>query len=199
MSPLTNISFARDGRHYELALDFDDEAVVADRLVLQVKARVTDERDRSSAEESLTLEIDLGEGRGRVLQRGEEWYAFSLGEVPVTMNSQQEETIPGIENDVPPGGVADPVGEFVESGIAGQVEALIEALPVPDPFLGCALKAGISSALGQTLVCNERVGSGLPRGEKVRGVMGCLREHIGGIFSRALWRAARCMVRLGLF
>jgi hypothetical protein len=93
---------------------------------------------------------------------------------------------------------ADDVAALVEEGIGRRVANLVDLMPVPDPILGCALKAGISSVIGQTLTCNEMVGGDGSRRQRTWRIVRCLHDHIGGLITRTLWRAARCMVLLGL-
>jgi len=189
MARLTTITFSRDDLRYEIAIDLDDAAIVRNRLSFQVTASVTNERGRRH-QETLLLEVDLAEGLGKIYgpDQNDPWYEFRLDAVPVLIEA-------GVEA-VPIEGF-DGVANFIHEGIGHRIAELIDLMPAPDPILGCALKAGISSILGQTLACNEIVGREGGLRQRVREIVRCLREHVGGIFTRALWRAARCMVTLG--
>ena len=197
MPTLTTISFAKDRRRYDVEIRFDDGAIMEDLLVFEVEARVTDEDERSFSQ-TLIVELDFEARRGRILHEGEEWYSFSLSDIPVRINPEGEETPQGIVDDTSEGASADGVADFVEEGIGGQVARLIEGVPVPDPVLGCALKAGVSSVIGQALACNEIAGSDGGTRERLGRIVGCIRQHVGSIFSRMLWRAARCTATLGV-
>lgn len=195
MAPITTISFTREGREYFVKLNLDDAAIMAGDFVIEVNASVKDQQGRL-IEESLTLKLDFEKMHGVILRQGEVWYEFDFQDLPFPPNVNGSESPEGME--IGNEEANDHIAEFVEESIGQQIHHLIDAMPVPDPLLGCALKAGISSALGQSLVCNELVGGEGTRRQRCWRIARCLREHIGGIFTTALWRAARCMATLGI-
>lgn len=199
MAPITTVSFTHDRRRYEVQLNVDYRAIMmGDKLVLEVTAKVTD-ADGTSAEQGVTLEFDLGEGRGRILNGGELWHEFALADVLVKIDDSDDETVPAMDGygDAPED-QPDTVADFVSEHCDPFILKLIDAVPAFDPIFGCALKAGISSTLGQTIACNEIVGSDGPVRQRAWRIIRCLGGHIGGIFSHTLWRAVRCMGSLGL-
>jgi hypothetical protein len=81
------------------------------------------------------------------------------------------------------------------------LEAAINALPVPDPVVGCLLRAGISTLTGQAIRCINEVRRGeapmtLPR--RVGAVFRCLGRNVPSMASTATWRAIRCVAGGGL-
>jgi hypothetical protein len=78
-----------------------------------------------------------------------------------------------------------------------EIEAFLQSIPVPDPILGCAIKAGVSAIIGQAQDCinscilRERWG-------KIQEFAECMRGHIGSIGGKALRRAFGCMISGGL-
>jgi hypothetical protein len=76
------------------------------------------------------------------------------------------------------------------------VEEIIAAIPVPDPILGCMLKAGVSATIGQAVTCNQHARRDGFR-QRVREIAACLIDNAGGIFSRAAWRLSRCIATMG--
>ena len=77
------------------------------------------------------------------------------------------------------------------------LEQFLASIPVPDPLLGCAIKAGISSLIGQAIKCRREVESaGLWRSMQV--FARCMRDHFGDIGRTALKRAFGCMISGGL-
>ncbi|MCU7796172.1 MAG: hypothetical protein KZQ75_03450 [Candidatus Thiodiazotropha sp. (ex Myrtea spinifera)] len=190
---ITNISFTRDGREYLVKLNLDDAAIMEGDFVIEVTASVT-ERNKHKYEESLTLTLDFERMHGAISHKGEPLHEFDLHDLPFPSNINGSESPEGMETGDE--GADDPVAEYIEKSIGHHIHEIIEAMPVPDPILGCALKAGISSALGQSLVCNEMVGSDGTKRQRFWRIARCLREHVAGIFTTVLWRAARCMVML---
>ncbi|MCH8805115.1 MAG: hypothetical protein IH986_03395 [Planctomycetes bacterium] len=198
MAPITTISFTRDGRRYNVGVDLDDRAIMDGKLALQVSAKVTDSEGHSF-EEFVTLELDLEKGMGKIFRKSADdpWCVFPLPNVGDIINQDGVEAPPGMETGDPEEG--DAIANFVEERIGERVCELIGLWPVPDPILGCALKAGISSALGQTLTCNKIVSSEGTAPQRVWRVVRCLRDHVGGIFTCTLWRTGRCILGLGIF
>ncbi|WP_417485465.1 hypothetical protein [Maricaulis salignorans] len=84
------------------------------------------------------------------------------------------------------------------SANAEAVAAAIDAIPVPDPLIGCVLRAGIATVVGQAVACNEQVGGGGELYARVRAVLGCLRGNGLRILGRTTTRTLRCMVMGGL-
>lgn len=193
MATLTTIRFARENTFYELTINFDDEDIVEDLIAFDVIAKVSDERGNSHSE-TLRVELNLHEFSGRILLGDRELHKFSFGDINVRMDGQTgDETIPGIDGD---GELTDNVYDNIQYGIGDAVGEIINAMPVPDPFFGCLIKASISSIVGQVITCNELRGN-YGTGKRYRQILRCLGQHLKGIAFRTLWRAARCMIRLG--
>jgi hypothetical protein len=95
------------------------------------------------------------------------------------------------------------INNFKESKFDSFLENGIYALPVPDPLLGCILKSGITSTIGQVIRCNNSVllsrdgDAQLPAAERVRLILRCLQANAGQIMKKAFWRTLRCWVTLG--
>lgn len=86
--------------------------------------------------------------------------------------------------------------DLVDRGDAG-LERFLQSIPVPDPILGCALKAGVSSLIGQAIKCRtemERAGFW----GRISEFAGCMRNHFGAIGRTALRRTFGCMISGGL-
>lgn len=194
MAPIKTITFTRDGKRYDVQISLDDQAIMNDRLTFEVSAKVTPP-DGPPFEKALALELDLVNRRGAILDGDERLHEFEFSDVDVRM-SDGVETPGGMNKDSGLG--TDAVGDFVGESIGRQIEAIIEAMPVPDPILGCALKAGISSTLGQALTCNEMVGPDGPMRRRLWAIARCMADHGGGLLTRTLWRGLRCMASLGL-
>jgi hypothetical protein len=193
MSTLTTIRFSREKTIYEVDIDYDENAIIEELIAFDVIARVTD-NEGISYSETLRVEINLNELSGRILLGDRELHKFSFGDVNVRMDGQTgDETISGIDGD---GELADNVYDNIQDGVGEAVGEIINAMPIPDPFFGCLIKASISSIVGQVITCNELRGN-YGTGKIYRQILRCLGKHVKGIAFRTLWRAARCMIRLG--
>lgn len=193
MPTLTTIKFSRDNTTYEVHIDFDDEAIMEDNITFDVRATLTDYEGKSYSE-TLCVELDLNENSGRIFLRETEVYRFSLSDINVRMDPLTgEEAIPGMNGDCE---LKDNVYDHIQEGLGNVIGEVIDAMPVPDPFFGCLIKASISSIIGQAVTCNELRRNYGNEG-RFRQIVSCLRKHVKGIALRTLWRAARCMIRLG--
>ena len=175
-------------------IDFDDQSIKENLITFDVTAKVTDNDGRSHSE-TLRVEMDLDKQFGRVLLGDRELHQFSFGNVDFRMDSQKgEETIPGMHGE---GILKDDVYDLIQDGIDDAIEQMINVMPVPDLFFGCLIKAGIASIVGQVFTCNSMRNSYGKDAGWVRQILSCLSKHVEGIAFRILWRAARCIIRLG--
>jgi len=198
MPRLTGVSFTRDELRYDLDIEFDDEAIMDATLAFEVTARVTNPEGQSE-EASLRLELDMDNQIGRILHEDDVWHTFMFNAAEAIQDNEGAEQPPGLVGDVQNDGGGDALSEFVEAGIGSHVEALLEAMPAGDPIFGCLLKAGVSSTLGQALICNEQTRqlNVATIVERLRRILGCMGDRAGKIVTRAMWRTFRCMARLG--
>jgi hypothetical protein len=177
MAHLSRISFERDEERYELLLDLDDGDIVDNRLTFQLAARVQSVGGRDH-EVQVTLVIDF-----------ERWVAT----VTLPDGSEHQVNISGVDVRISPTGEEvvvdheDVLGDRVSEGIGGALVQVLDDIPLGDP-LACLIKAGVSSTIGQAIACREIAGPGFG------GMLRCLRDHVGAIFGRTLWRTARCML-----
>lgn len=75
-------------------------------------------------------------------------------------------------------------------------EEFIQALPAllfgGDPILGCAVKASLSSIIGQAIDCCRSLEDGT-RWRVVSEYLRCMAQHFGKISRVAMFRAFRCI------
>ncbi len=194
MDPLTTIRFSRDNKVYEVKIAVGDIGLAAEILSFELEATVYDNETGEDHTETVGLELDFNESKGRISIRDEEAYEFSLRGFNVEVDPETgNEIIPGMDGHSE---VKDTVFDRVQEVIGNPIERLIQSTPVPDPFIGCMIKGVVSSIVGQAMACNKMVDNNADAG-RLRQIWRCLREHAGGMGLRALWRTARCMFRLG--
>jgi len=152
-------SFTFDGTTYSLDLDFDDAALMDNKMAVELTAL----RRKDGREDSVRVRVEIlpWDNIGRIEAPG-------IGSI-----------------------------EFQLTDHGGAIEQFIQRIPVPDPILGCALKAGISALIGQAIACRREVEStGLWK--KMEAFVACMRRHLGNISRTALRRAFGCMLSAGL-
>lgn len=86
--------------------------------------------------------------------------------------------------------------ELVDRGDVG-LEKFLQSIPVPDPILGCAIKAGVSSLIGQAIKCRTEMERARFWGQ-IAEFARCMRDHVGAIGRTALRRTFGCMISGGL-
>ena len=86
-----------------------------------------------------------------------------------------------------------------EDAFANGLEAFLNGVPVPEPALGCVLKAGISSVVGQTIRCNNKwvQTRDEARVSRLRSIKNCLWESAGKLVGKAATRTMICWGTLG--
>ena len=185
------LSFRRGEARIELDIGLDESAALDGAVIAFEVTATLHEPGRHPYTQTMTVEIDIATNRGVVKWNDADIYKFDLSQLPTLLDGE-EERIPDVD-----AGEADAIGEAVEKGMGEKIGEMIDAMPVPEPFFGCALKAGISSVIGQTLACNEKAGGpGGPR-QRARRIFKCLLKNSGGILWKTAWRYALCVARLG--
>ncbi len=80
---------------------------------------------------------------------------------------------------------------------ATPAEQFIQAMPASmfggDPILGCAVKAGLSSIIGQAIDCCRSLEAGA-RWRVVAEYLRCMAQNFGKISRIAMFRAFRCVL-----
>jgi hypothetical protein len=194
MARLTRLSFDHEGAQYQVELSLDDAALMDDVLACDVEAQVTD-RDGRSHSETIRAEVDFRGEEVRVIHREKTIQVWSLSALSQLVRSNDgEEVIPGQRGLDSSQVGADPLAEQVSASLGAQLVVILGEMPAPDPII-CLVKAGLSSMIGQAIVCNESLGAETEAvGRRVRAIGRCLREHVRGILGRSLWRTARCLL-----
>lgn len=170
MPRLTEVTFVSDGHTYRLALDFDDAALAQDTIAFNVMA------ERTGGEAGLlrvTAKVEI---------RAEDHLLVRVGDHVIYEARMGDLLGHGVE----------PVEEFIEN-LPPELAMLFGV----DPVVGCAVKAGISAIIGQAIDCARALE--YRQGWRIfADYLRCMREHFGQISKTALYRAFRCIYRLGI-
>jgi len=80
-------------------------------------------------------------------------------------------------------------------------EVFIESIPSVffggDPFVGCLIRAGLSSILGQILDCRSSISTEERLYYRARMIAECVVRHLENIGYQVAARTARCVIRCG--
>lgn len=76
---------------------------------------------------------------------------------------------------------------------------ILDQIPPMDPVIGCLIKGGLLAILKQLLACRRLTDSGQAWPLRLRAIARCLYDNIVDIGMDAAFRAARCILRGGLF
>jgi len=186
MASFGEITFSHDDVRYELNVDLDltrsSDAVLFTTLIARV---IREEEEPYEVE--VQLEVRLDDRLAIVRLPTGSTVEFVIPEVNADWPAGEEGTYPP---GTPTGAVArdpDPAYEAVAADLHEDLIELVAELPLGDP-LACLVKAGVTSLVGQALICREVTGGGL------RGILGCMRDHISGIGRHTAIRTLRCML-----
>ena len=206
-----------DGFDYALALDFDDSAIMEDSFRMVVRALKFEAGDRSSDRRPIatlkaSVSINPFEGCAEITL-GENTYSVDLASAPLPPPEAINLDRPYLNS------IAEPVGDSVRY-LGHAIENLVDALPSPDPFMGCMIKGGLSASIGQAVECYtdlvkaerrdavereedrdwwERKRLPQPRRPSLKRMFRCMRRNGLNILGSAAKRAGRCALTLGLF
>jgi len=91
--------------------------------------------------------------------------------------------------------------EALDSVLPDAFENILEGIPVPEPALGCVIKAGIISVVGQVIRCNNQAVKGHHEADvhpqRIRKILVCLRENGVKVAKSAAFRTLKCWVTAG--
>lgn len=184
MPTLFNTRFVQADIEYELDLNVDDAAIMDDALAIEVTARRRPVGGSGGwQEETLRAEFDWEEQEVRIKRRDVLVHTFDIRRLMEIENPDH----------TPDGDLFDEgVGELSEA-----VETCITAFPT-DPFVGCLLKAGLSTAIGQAIRCYGSRDAELDWRGTTRHVFSCLKRNGLRMLGVAGRRVLFCSLSLGL-
>lgn len=195
MARFLSTQFERNDRFYHIELSIDRIAALRSELSIGITARSYSAHGDGAVTIDAVLTLDLERNEVVIEIEGEE-----LGRIPLDAAAVAEAD----EHDVE-GGARDAWETLAEHLVDGAgnpaadtFEAIIEAIPTGDPFLGCLLKGAISASVGQIIRCHGLIP---PHEEtvrqKLRSIATCVGGRAWGILGRATMRSLRCMIAGG--
>ena len=194
MPRITGHRFAKDGIEYEIAIDFKDAALAQDRLEVDVVGRRRPQGERRWDEVALTLRVDF-ERNDLVVSHGDR----ELGRITLDRDLRGEfpddQDIEVLNEAFEP---AEGGTEAAGEAVAQTLEEAIQAIPVPDPLVGCLLKSGVSAVAGQIIRCANRTSGEETIPRRVRATLRCLGFSIGAILGVTARRTLWCMMTGGI-
>lgn len=188
MASLGSHSFRdNDGNIYSLELDFDDNAITKDMVAVTIKGKKDFANGAPSISVDFTVALEIGETRRIIIRHGD---------LDIAMIDLPTELQP---DDVVAEGIADLAWDVFSSLVAKAefVEEFIDRIPSGDPILGCLIKAGISTTVGQLLKCYREFRDLSEWRAIARGVLRCLGANSARMVATAIWRTGKCALLLG--
>ena len=200
------------GRDYTIECEWDALVGLGDSGTLRflVRGTVTDLESEASESVELTLEADLNAGFLVVRHEDQEIARLPLDQDLPTdeadLNPYEEDTLVWGTAETPRA-YAERVAELrdaipdVEYMDSSAAELIIQAIPV-DPLLGCLLKSGVSTVIGQLIRCwrgtAEVQDAGIQMEGRIRALADCVMGHAREMGFRFMFRAGKCVFFAGL-
>lgn len=183
MPKMTGYRIKRGDSEYEIDIDFKDAAIMEEQIEFEITARSRSLPDGDWLESSASVRMVFEEfGPVALVQIGDsEEIRINLAQVDMGLYTSFEEAWQKV----------------LDACDGNALEQAIQAIP-GDPVLGCLIKAGISTTVGQTMRCyNECSGVEALR-RRIRATIKCLGDNFVGMIFTATTRAFKCMILLGL-
>ena len=171
MPDLHVVRFETEEFRYDLALSWDDEALMEGAVILEIAAsRSSLSEPGRRTEVTASVSVEQDEERRPVLRvRIGEWTA-----PPLLLEAIHGDTwLEGLMEHVPAG--------------------LIPA----DPITACLLRSGISTTAGEAIRCNNESKEYAWFRARARAIGRCLRANIVGMGMKMAFRCGRCIARAG--
>lgn len=182
MPALKSHRIVQGDHEYELELGLDDAAIMQEAVRFEITARSRHRAEDHWNEHKASVDLDFEGERpvARVTIEGHDPIEIDLGMV-----------------DISPGASFEDAWEAIRDACEGSAfEQLVMAFPA-DPVIGCLLKAGISTSIGQAIGCYRETEHAKGLRTRVRRTLSCLGENLPGMLFTATARTLKCMVMLG--
>lgn len=172
----------RGDAQYELDLGFNDSAIMEERVEFEITARSRRSDKTEWEEHTATVSFELGDGRALAIVNIEGHGSF---EVDLS------------EIDISPYTPFEDAWEMIKNACEGDaIEQAILAIP-GDPVIGCLIKAGVSTSIGQTMSCYREAEYAKSTRMRIKRTIECLGDNLLSMVFTATARTLKCMVMLG--
>lgn len=175
---------------YKIEATLDDAALMDDEASIDIIASVRRKVGnvwRDWEDSNITLKVNLREQVVEVHHDGK-----VIGKIPLNSEVPDAESFEGHDLDIE---AEDQALEQAFEHVA--LEEIIQAMPVPDPILGCLIKGAVSTVVGQTIRCWRSARDYKENfAQMARSIAGCLREYGIRMAITFAYRAGKCAVML---
>jgi hypothetical protein len=194
MATLVKRQIRRGSTEYRIEISLDYEALLQSEIHTSVTGAVRRVGDEKWDEVTYDIDVDL-KAKQVVVKYGDKTVAtFPLGlSLPESPDPDGEDIDIEVDD-----GIIDGAIQVAHSLDLSVAEHLLQALPVPDPFLGCLLKSAITTTVGQIIRCWNSQKIRKPLKYLASQMAECLGAHKWAMFATFMARSGRCMVFCGL-
>lgn len=181
MPKITSHRITKDGFEYELDIDFKDAAIMDNQVSFDISARKREIGEPNWQEISLNIDFEFEAMRAIITFEGREIGHVDLSKI-----------------DIPEYAPAEQAWDVICEAYSGSpIEKAIQAIPT-DPSIGCLIKAGVSTTVGQTMECyNESYSEDDRLYQRIKQTIKCLGHNSISMILTASARTLRCIVMLG--
>ncbi len=177
-------------RQYKIEATLDDAALMNDEASIDIVASVRRKFDNRWGEwedSNISLKVNPREQVVEIHHDGK-----LIGKISLNSKVPEAEDFEGNDLDIE---AEDQALEEAFEYVA--LEEIIQALPVPDPILGCLIKGAVSTVVGQTIRCWRNAREYEENfAQLARNIGGCLREYGIRMAITFAYRAGKCAAML---
>ena len=194
MKKLLSRTFIRQGKEYRVEISLDVEALES-KLSVAVTGAVRNQGDEEWDEVTYSAELDT-EGEQIVVKYGDDDIASIPLHLPLSASDDPDLQDAELEAEHSLIDSLLDASRFLKEPPVG-VETILEALPAPDPFLGCLLKGAVVTVAGQIIRCWKSLDRRRPISYVMSHMSDCFQGHTWNMVTSFMWRSGRCMVLFG--
>tara|TARA_R110002073_G_scaffold4213_3_gene28038 strand:- start:15399 stop:16004 length:606 start_codon:yes stop_codon:yes gene_type:complete len=191
----TNIKTLRFKNHKtgdvcRIKLEINDRAILREHLEIEVTGWYFKASTNQQTKVVFVVKLDARENVLYIIHNGD-----NLGTINLNHYIELGDTFDELEANDAFRKIADQVEENYDTFTdpAEAIELIINRLPAVDPIMGCFIKSGLSTSIGQIIRCNNTAQRELRGKRKVWELLKCLGQNKWNMVSKFTWRVLRCI------
>ena len=181
----------RDGNQYTLIIAYNEDAIMENMISTNITAVKTDAITGKKTQVEADVELLPHLNLVRIKFPAADPIKIQIGETALLYDDDIRDFNDPTESD---GFLQRIIGDN------SSIEEILSHIPAGDPLLGCLLKAGIVTTLGQVIKCHHKTqlnGADERLRKKIWNIIRCLGANSQTMLAKASLRTVKCWLALG--